>query len=315
MSKLVGSIILFVALGATSGLTAQTHLTGEAVDSALDSSLFEVGPFRLSPFLSFNSGYDSNSFSSSTAAQDDYTAHFGPGVRIVVPAGNRGFMELQPELNYVYYDEQDSLRNLNSRVALSGGIGTRRLLVQVANVFSNGITRPTSEFDIPVSVKQNEFSTSAHVLLGWRQELRLKMAVNDLTLDDSIGSLPRGQLDQLLGPRQTRYGVELHRYVSSRTRLVGVFELRNDDFDDVVARDAESRRVGRWVHLRAARLSGGHEPFDAREYSRVVRPNDSQLPANPARLGPSGLLFWTGGRCRCGRGIQRKRSTSLYLRP
>ena len=244
---LVGSLAAFLLLS-TSPILAQGEkdedLTQAEIDSAIEESLWKLGPFRMKPQIRIGAGYDSNSLSSASATQqiEDFTARVAPGIRVVTPMKNHALLEVYQELNFVYYNQVEDLRDIYNVTRLGGAVGGRKVLFRVYDEFRSGRTRPSSEFDIPADQRQNTLLAEMDFSLGTRHLLTLSYRLNSLKFQDVFPSPLRSA--QLLDRTEHTYGLRLTRRLSSKTSAIiqGSYELM--DFDEAASlRDGQAYRA------------------------------------------------------------------------
>ena len=99
----------FFLAGAGLSLAQTDDLMLREIDQALAATEWQVGAFRLTPRLRVGVGYDSNAFSSSEFPVEDVSFLLGPGLRAVVPMGNRGLLDVYQELDFVYFRDLEQL--------------------------------------------------------------------------------------------------------------------------------------------------------------------------------------------------------------
>ncbi len=228
-----------VLIGQGISLGQNVNLIQREIDSASDG-LFRLGPFRVTPVLSFGADYDSNAFSSALVPQEDVAFRVGPGVSLSTPIGGSAVIDVYQRFDYIHYREQTSLSRLNDVTRLGGAVGGRRILFRIENDFANGISRPTTEFDVPVNSRSNNLSASLSLALSWRHELSFKYGNSRYQVKDDV-PLDTGTVASRLNRSTDRYGVELTRLLTVKTRAIveGFFERQAFD-DPTERRDADS---------------------------------------------------------------------------
>jgi hypothetical protein len=216
----------------------QRNLIVEEIDAALEQGRWRVGPLRLAPRIRLGAGYDSNSFSSSTLPVSDTVFLFAPGVRGVVPVRNRALFEFFEELDFVYYRDLESLRDIYNVTRLGGTIGGKNLLFKAEGEFRKEKTRPTSELDVPLDQKHNRFDASLRFVLGWRQDMIFAYGNTRFRIEDPflINGVP---VHRLLDRDEDQYSLQLLRHLTAKTDLLfeGFYEVM-DYQDDASGRDA-----------------------------------------------------------------------------
>ncbi len=243
---LVGSLAaaLLVILNAWPVLAQSEHLTQAEIDSAIEESLWTLGPFRMRPQIRIGAGYDSNSLSSASATEqiDDFAARIAPGIRVVTPLKNHALLEVYEEVNFVYYNQVAGLRDIFNVTRLGGAVGGRKILFRVYDEFRNGKTRPSSEFDIPADRRQNTLLAEMDLSLGTRHLLTLGYRHNRLQYQDVFASPLRST--ELLNRTEHSYALRFTRHLSSKTSAVieGSYQLM--DFDEAASlRDGQAYRA------------------------------------------------------------------------
>ena len=141
------------------------------MDRALERSLWEVGPFRLTPNMRIGAGYDSNAILTDDAANPDVKALFAPGLDAVIPIRDRLLVEFYEELDFVYYRDLVELRDVFNVTRVGGAFGGKSVVLRVAEEFRQELVRPTREFDVPVDQRSNRLGASVDFSVGSRQEL------------------------------------------------------------------------------------------------------------------------------------------------
>ena len=235
---------LLVFLNALPVLAQNEHLTQTEIDSAIEESLWKLGPFRMRPQIRIGAGYDSNSLSSASATEqiEDFTARIAPGIRVVTPMKNRALLEIYEEVNFVYYNRVENLRDINNVTRLGGAMGGRKVLFRIHDEFRNGRTRPSSEFDVPAKRRQNTVLAEMDLSLGTRHLLTFGYRRNHLRYQDVFPSPLRST--ELLNRTEHTYSLRLTRRLSSKTSAVieGSYELM--DFDEAASlRDGQAYRA------------------------------------------------------------------------
>jgi hypothetical protein len=214
------------------------------IDSALEGSLWKAGPFRLTPSLRVGGGYDSNGFSSAEFPISDVRIVVAPGLRALAPVRKRALFEISEEVNFVYYDKLEELRDIFGVTQVGGAVGGNRVIAKASNVYRQEKTRPSSEFDIPTTQRTNVFDASFGMALGWRQELTFRYENRLVKLLDSGLGLDDVVVENRLDRTEHDYRVGLTRRMTAKSSAVfeGFYELL--DFDnESLQRDAEALGV------------------------------------------------------------------------
>ena len=163
------SVLYVLCISGTPALGQGTNLIQSEVDSAVEGSLWKLGPLRLTPQIRIGAGYDSNSLSSTEAPFGDFAATVAPGIGVATLMRNRAIIEVFEELDFTYYRDIESLRNVSNATRVGGKVGGRRLLLRVEDEFLTGTTRPTSESDVPADRRNNVLTAAIDIAVGNKQ--------------------------------------------------------------------------------------------------------------------------------------------------
>jgi hypothetical protein len=226
---------LAVLMAAAPSVEAQTVDLIEGELAGVREGFFRLGPAYVTPSLTLSTGYDSNALST-PVAESDVAARVGPGVRLGVPLGTAGFVDVYQEVDYVYYREQIELRRWFDVTRVSTGFGGRRFLFKVTDEFRDETGRPTSEFDFPVEQRTNQIEGSLALALGWRHLLRFGYG-------RSLYEIQEGLDDPTVAARlnrdQDRAFLDFARKLTAKTSAVAEALFETYRFDDI-SRDADS---------------------------------------------------------------------------
>lgn len=237
----VTALLLATCVSASAHAQAEgerKNLIGREIEDAVEQSRWKLGPFRLTPQIQIGAGYDSNSLSSPTSPVEDTVFRVAPGIRSVVPLGDRALIEVHEELNFVHYQDLEQLRDVFNVTRLGGAIGGKNVLFRVQDEFRKGKLRPTSELDVPVDQRSNRFDAEMRLALGWRQELSLLYERARYRIEDSslIDGVP---VSSLLDRDEDSYLLQLSRQLTGKTDAVfeGLYQVLDYEDDDA-GRDA-----------------------------------------------------------------------------
>ena len=233
---LVSNLFLSLSVALVSALPASgqsTNLIQTEVDAVVEESLWKWGPLRLTPQIRLEAGYDSNSLSSAAAPVDDLTATLAPGLRIATPLRNRAVLDVFQELDFVYYDQVDNLRDVFSVTRIGGSVGGRRVLLRTENEFLGGKTRPTSEFDVPAERRGGTLRTALDVALGNKHLLTAGYRYNRYRYEDIVVD-PLRRVERLNRSIHT-YGLRLTRRLTGKTSAAIEGSYQSIDFDEAAA--------------------------------------------------------------------------------
>jgi hypothetical protein len=103
--------------------TQRTVPLREAVETQIEESRWQFGPFRVEPSLKLdNLGYNDNVFGVSEDKEkvDDYTATVGLGIRSIAPLGGKTYLKIDAIPEYTWYKNLDYRRDFGYEVG--GGL-------------------------------------------------------------------------------------------------------------------------------------------------------------------------------------------------
>jgi hypothetical protein len=233
----LASALLFTASAAAA--QSESLIQGE-VDSAIEQSLWKLGPFRMRPQIRIGAGYDSNSLSSPAVQIDDFAARIAPGIRVVTPLKNRAILEFYEEVDFVYYHRVENLRDIFNVTRFGGAVGGRKLLFRIYDEFRDGKARPSSEFDIPAERRSNALLATLDLAVGKRHQLTMSYRNNRLRYQDLVPTPLRST--RLLNRIEQSYGLRVSRRLTGKTTAVIEGFYQTMEFDE-----AEALRDGRAV--------------------------------------------------------------------
>jgi hypothetical protein len=236
------SVPLLILLAAAAPCYPQSEsLIQQEIDSAIEQSLWKLGPFRLSPTFRVDAGYDSNGLSSAQFPEDDIRLRLAPGLRAVSPIKNRALFDFSEEVNFVYYRKIKDLRDVFPVTRVGGAVGGKNVVVRVEDEFREEKLRPTSEFDIPTDQRRNHFDASARMALGWRHEMTVGYRNSRIRILESEAELDEAMLKSRLDRTEHNYRLRLTRHITEKTSSVleGFYEIL-DFRDEAAERDADS---------------------------------------------------------------------------
>jgi hypothetical protein len=236
--RLHAFVLIALIPGSVPALAQSEDLMQREIDQALEASLWRAGPFRLTPQIRIAGGYDSNAVSSPEFPVEDLMFLVAPGVRAVVPMGNKGLVDLFQELDFVYYRDLEQLRDVFNVSRAGGAFGGRDFVLRGEGEFRKEKVRPTSELDIPLDQDTRRLAGDLDLALGSRQELTLRyqnarFRYQDPETEDAGVSVP-SRLDRTVQD----YRLVFTRHVTATTSAVveGLFDVI-DYVDDATERD------------------------------------------------------------------------------
>jgi len=141
---------------------------GEAAAVTLEQDFptvgtFHWGPFRVRPyFLLRYTGYDSNVFLEDGTATSDFTSSPELGIRFFSLFRNRGVVQVEEVLDYVWYAHNDELSHFNNAFQSRAAYYMKRGYVFAELRAISLRERPSTEIDYRVRRRERLFGT------GWR---------------------------------------------------------------------------------------------------------------------------------------------------
>ena len=228
----------FLLAGAGLSLAQTDDLMLREIDQALAATEWQVGAFRLTPQLRVGVGYDSNAFSSSEFPVEDVSFLLGPGLRAVVPMGDRGLLDVYQELDFVYFRDLEQLRDVFNVTRVGGAVGGRDFVLRGNGSLETGKVRPSSEVDVPLDRELTRVEVDLDVSIGAQQELTLRYQharfLHQDPIADEFDSSVKNLLDR--SEQGARLGVVKHLTSTTSAVVEGLFDVI-DYFDDSAARD------------------------------------------------------------------------------
>ena len=234
-STLLAAALVAVLVVTAPSIEAQTVDLVENELEGVRRGFFRLGPVYVTPSFQISTGYDSNALST-PVAESDVTARLGPGIRLAVPLGSAGFVDVYQEVDYVYYREQIDLRRWFDVTRVGAGFGGRRFLFKVTDEFRDETGRPTSEFDFPVEQRSNQLEGSLALSLGWRHLLRFGYGRSLFEIQEGLDD---ATIAARLNRDQDRAFLDFGRKLTAKTSTVAEGFFETFRFDDT-SRDADS---------------------------------------------------------------------------
>jgi len=254
-------LTLAFVLFAGSVETQPEDLMQREIDQALERTLWELGPFHLTPNARTGVGYDSNAVLTGDSAHPDVNAIFAPSLGAVVTWGDRVLIGLYEELDFVYYRDLVALRDVFNVTRAGGAFGGKSVLTRVESEYREEKVRPTREFDVPVDQSSNLLNASVDLTVGWRHQLSLEYERYRVDIADSELTVQDVPIESLLDRVEEAYGLKFTRHLSADTAVFAASFFGTQRYDDqTVGRDAESYGiVGGFLFSPTGNLSGEAE--------------------------------------------------------
>jgi hypothetical protein len=194
-------------------------LMERTIDQAIERAPFRAGAFWVRPTLNIFSGYDSNSLLLSVAPDDDLTFQAIPGVVAILPFRTRALLEIEDQLEFVYYRDTDDLRGVFNTVGARFTIGGNRVLFSFADRFSFRQSGVTQEVDTPAHEQTNNFDSYLALTLGKKSEARIGFRSDSLAIEEDI--VPIGiPLSQFYDQKTFQVNGEFRRYISPYSSFI-----------------------------------------------------------------------------------------------
>jgi Putative beta-barrel porin 2 len=210
---------------------AEPGLIGTEIDNAIQESIFKAGAFRFRPNLQVLGGYDSNAFSSADNPLADEYFKVIPAVRTFLIMSDRAVINLDEDLNIVYYRNESDLSDVFSVTHPAIAFGGSRWLIKADDSFQTGVVRPSTEFDTPTDQRTNNFDASFAIAVGDRSDIgfyynNFYLKILDPTITSSDG-IP---LTELLNRNTALYGGRFTRNITETSSAIGEFYYEQMDF-------------------------------------------------------------------------------------
>jgi hypothetical protein len=141
---------------------------GEAMAATLEQDFpttgtFRWGPFRVRPFFLLRAtGYDSNVFLEDGTATSDFTSAPELGIRLFSLFKNRGVVQVEEILDYVWFAHNDELNHFNNAFQARAAYYMKRGLVFAELRTLSLRERPSTEIDYRIRRRERIFGA------GWR---------------------------------------------------------------------------------------------------------------------------------------------------
>lgn len=241
----VGRLFACLTLAAFTALPAAAQvddLMAREIDEALFDARWRAGPFRLTPVLRIGGGSDSNPLSQPGSGEsEDLTLVAGPGVRAVVPMGNRGLVDAYQENGYIYFRDLENLRNFYNISRVRGALGGRDFIVHGRAGYTTGQVRPSSELDLPLDQTERTLGGEIDIALGSAQQLNFIYDRTRLRYQDPEAGGIGVSVPNLLDRTEQAFKAQIERYLTPRASVVleGSYDLI-DYVDNSTERDGKS---------------------------------------------------------------------------
>jgi hypothetical protein len=196
----------------------------------------------VTPFLRINSaGLDTNVFYTATDRRIDAMASGGPGLDVVLPAGNVRFL-VGGGIDYLYFVRTKSQRHLGGggRARLEWNPG--RLRAGVEEGYARSFDRPGLEVD--ERILRDSWSTRGDLALALPGRLGVSTSVATIRRTVPIATTYRGtDLGRTLTQDEHRFTAGLSYKLTLKTSVLLEGDLQLDRFERDSSRNADSNRI------------------------------------------------------------------------
>jgi hypothetical protein len=231
---------------------------------------FIFGPLGITPkFAIKDFGVDTNPSNSPDGGDRDLTFTVSPGVDTVLRVG-RGRLSGKTTLDYVYFNESESLRSFNINQDARAEVVLNRLSPFVTGAYLHTRQRPNLEIDERVQQNTRSAGAGVGVRLGSRTKLEAEGRQTRITFGEGTYGDP--DIAEALDRDSDVYGVTTAITLTPLTTFLIRGERNLDRFVSSPVRDSDSVTILPGFNFKpAALISGkvmvGYRHFDARDAS------------------------------------------------
>jgi len=207
---------------------------------------FHWGPFRVRPyFLLRNTGYDSNVFLEDSSPSSDFTSTPEVGLRMFSLFRNRGVIQVEEILDYVWYAANQDLNHFNNAFQSRGAYYMKRGLAFVEIRAISLRERPSTEIDYRVRRRERSLGT------GWKfvwPHSSLQFRLGRDTYEYEAGDQAGQEIPVALNRLEQRITVTGSKKILPKTDFLMEWEGKRIDFetepvDPNQDSDSSSRRL------------------------------------------------------------------------
>lgn len=218
--------------------------------------LLKLGPVYVTPFIRINSaGLDTNVFYTATDRRIDAMARGGPGLEVVLPAGNVRF-SVDGGFDYLYFVRTKSQRHLGGggRARLEWKPG--RMRVGIEHGYTRSFDRPGLEVD--ERILRDSWGTRGDLALSLPGRLGFNASANTVRRTVPEATTYRGtDLGRTLTQDEHRFTAGPFYRLTQKTSVLLEGDLQLDRFERDPLRNADSNRLYAGVAIVSqTRLSG-----------------------------------------------------------
>ena len=253
---------------------------------------FHWGPFRVRPFFLLKGlGYDSNVFLEDATATSDFAAAPEVGIRMFSLLRNRGVVQIEELLDYVWYATNADLNHFNNAFQARGAYYMRRGYAFAELRTLSLKERPSSEIDYRIRRRERLIGA------GWRfvwPKSSLQFRLGRDLFDYEAGTEAGQSIPPALNRVEQVITVSGTKRIRPKTDLLLEWEARQIDFTEA---------AGSFNDSRSRRLSAGFQ-FDPSAFIQgaVKVGLQNLVPDDPSREGFHGpvgegiLIYRVSGR-------------------
>jgi Uncharacterized protein conserved in bacteria (DUF2320). len=191
---------------------------------------FHWGPFRVRPFFLLRAtGYDSNVFLEDGTATSDFTSSPELGIRLFTLFRDRGVVQVEEILDYVWYAHNDELSHFNNAFQARAAYYMKRGIVFADLRTLSLRERPSTEIDYRVRRHERYFGA------GWRfvwPHSSLQFRLGRDTFDYESGVEAGQGIPVALNRLEKAITVTGSKQISPKTNFLMEWEGRRIDFDN-----------------------------------------------------------------------------------
>jgi hypothetical protein len=248
---------------------------------------FHWGPFRARPyFMMKNLGYDSNVFLQDGTATSDFTATAEVGLRLFSLFRNRGALQVEEILDYVWYEQNGELTHFNNVFQAKGAYYMRRGRAFAELRLLSLEERPTSEIDY--QIRRRERSLGAGWEFVWpHSSLRFRMGRD--SFDYEAGNEAGENIPPALNRLEKSVTVTGSKRILPKTDLLLEWEGKRIDFIEPAGEpsDSRSRRISTGFLFDASAFIKGSIKVGWQD----LEPDNDQLQGFAGIVGDGALVY------------------------
>ena len=269
MKAFVFRTLLVCALAGVAAVASAQEIADPA-----ETARFRWGPVRFTPSLEItNVGRDSNVFNEAQDPKTDFTAAFGPAVKLWVrPFGSR--LSVRTGGQYLYFNEYEDQRAWNTNNEARWELPLARLTPFVGGAFVNSRERAGYEIDARSRRRDRSYIVGSRLRVSGKTEFVGSFEREILEYDDKETFVGAG-LAEALNRQEDASRVQFRYALTPLTTFVTDVVVGRDRFEGNSLRDSDSLKVMPGFELKPlALISGtvfvGYKQFD---------PLDENVPA------------------------------------